>query len=250
MPWRAAFALQRSGWILRNAVVWAKPNPMPDSVRDRLSATYELLFLLTKSPKYFFTLDPIRVPLARRDAADGTQIIGGSHKGRTGGVDATRRRRGTSRYGANKHTGELAAGAGRATCARSGTPTPPLTRPGADRRPPLDMRHPSPRLLWKGSLAMTIPDHPTHPSQRHPNDTAWTVERIRALGLVTDIATAAEIFELSRSAAYDLAKRDQFPVAVLKFGTRYRVPVAAILQALHLPATNDGPSDLLPPVAT
>lgn len=113
VPWRAAFALQASGWTLRNAVVWAKSNPMPESVRDRLSATYELLFLFTKSPKYFFDLDPIRIPLARPDAVDGTRVIGGCHKGRTGGVDATRRRRGTSRYGATgKHAGELAAGAG------------------------------------------------------------------------------------------------------------------------------------------
>ena len=97
---------------MRNAVVWAKSNPMPESVRDRLSATYELLFLFSKSPRYFFDLDPIRIPLARPDAVDGTRVIGGIHKGRTGGVDATRRRRGTSRYGANKHTGELAAGAG------------------------------------------------------------------------------------------------------------------------------------------
>ncbi|GAB1644227.1 DNA-methyltransferase [Krasilnikovia sp. MM14-A1259] len=113
VPWRAAFALQASGWILRNAVVWAKPNPLPESVRDRLSATYELLFLFTKSPKYYFTLDPIRIPLVRPDAADGTRVFGGSHKGRTGGVDATARRRGTSTYGAAvKHTSEFTAGAG------------------------------------------------------------------------------------------------------------------------------------------
>jgi DNA modification methylase len=112
VPWRAAFAIQSSGWILRNAVVWAKSNPMPESVRDRLSATYELLFLFAKSPRYFFDLDPIRIPLAWPGAADGTRVIGGIHKGRTAGVDATRRRRGSSGYGANKHAGELAAGAG------------------------------------------------------------------------------------------------------------------------------------------
>jgi DNA modification methylase len=113
VPWRAAFALQSSGWILRNAVVWAKSNPMPESVRDRLSTTYELLFLFTKSPKYRFTLDPLRIPIARPEALDGTRTIGGSRKGRTGRVDATQHRRGTSRYGAaTKHTSELAAGAG------------------------------------------------------------------------------------------------------------------------------------------
>jgi site-specific DNA-methyltransferase (cytosine-N4-specific) len=114
VPWRAAFAIQSSGWILRNAVVWAKTNPMPESVRDRLSTTYELLFLFTRSQRYFFDLDPIRARLARPDAADGTRVIGGIHKGRTGGIDATRRRQGASRYGtpAGKHTGEVAAGSG------------------------------------------------------------------------------------------------------------------------------------------
>lgn len=99
IPWRVAFALQAQGWWLRNAVVWAKTNPMPESVTDRLSATYELVFLLTRSPRYFFDLDPIRVPLKHPDAADGSRVFGGVHKGRTGGVDATARRRGGAAYG-------------------------------------------------------------------------------------------------------------------------------------------------------
>ncbi|WP_220502554.1 DNA-methyltransferase [Microbispora sp. H10885] len=48
MPWRVAFALQEDGWILRNAIVWSKPNAMPQSVRDRMSNRYELIFLLVK----------------------------------------------------------------------------------------------------------------------------------------------------------------------------------------------------------
>jgi hypothetical protein len=63
----------------------------------------------------------------------------------------------------------------------------------------------------------------------------WTIERIRALGAVTDLATAARIFGVSRAGAYDLAKRGVFPVTVLRFGTRYRVSVAAILHALGEP---------------
>ena len=62
LPWRVAFALQADGWILRNAIVWHKPNAMPESVRDRLSCRHELLFLLAKSPAYWFDLDPIREP--------------------------------------------------------------------------------------------------------------------------------------------------------------------------------------------
>jgi len=96
---------------------------------------------------------------------------------------------------------------------------------------------------------MTMPGHdqPPHTSDQPADDTTWTAERIRALGLVTDIATAAQIFGLSRAAAYDLAKRELLPVAVLKFGNRYRVPVAAILQALHLPADDAQPPDPAPP---
>ncbi|WP_347404728.1 site-specific DNA-methyltransferase [Solwaraspora sp. WMMD1047] len=103
VPWRVAFTLQARGWWLRNAVIWSKTNPMPESVRDRMSTSYELLFLLTKSHSYYFNLDPIRIPLARPEAADGTRIIGGSRKGRTGGIDATARRRGTTAYGAGKY---------------------------------------------------------------------------------------------------------------------------------------------------
>ena len=60
IPWRVAFALQDDGWILRNGIIWAKPNAMPESVTDRLSNRHEHLFLLTKSPRYWFNLDPIR----------------------------------------------------------------------------------------------------------------------------------------------------------------------------------------------
>src|SRR5215469_14057550 len=64
LPWQAALALQRDGWIIRNAIVWHKPNAMPESVRDRLNCRYELIFLLVKTRHYWFDLDPIRVPHA------------------------------------------------------------------------------------------------------------------------------------------------------------------------------------------
>ncbi|MEU7171531.1 MULTISPECIES: DNA-methyltransferase [Micromonospora] len=132
VPWRVAFALQASGWWLRNAVIWSKTNPMPESVRDRLSTTYELLFLLTTSPTYYFDLDPIRLPLARPEAVDGTRIIGGARKGATGGVGATARRRGATAYGGNTPpTPQPNRVRLRATSSRSGTPTPPRTRGAA-----------------------------------------------------------------------------------------------------------------------
>jgi DNA modification methylase len=62
LPWRVAFALQDDGWILRNAIVWHKPNAMPESVQDRLNCRHELIFLLVKQPVYWFNLDPIRIP--------------------------------------------------------------------------------------------------------------------------------------------------------------------------------------------
>jgi len=54
VPWRVAFALQDDGWILRQDIVWAKPNPMPESVNDRCTRSHEYLFMLTKSRKYYF----------------------------------------------------------------------------------------------------------------------------------------------------------------------------------------------------
>jgi site-specific DNA-methyltransferase (cytosine-N4-specific) len=62
IPWRVAFALQDDGWILRSEIIWAKPNAMPEPVTDRVSTKHEHLFLLTKGPRYWFDLDPIREP--------------------------------------------------------------------------------------------------------------------------------------------------------------------------------------------
>lgn len=61
-PERLLLALAERGWLVRNKVVWAKPNPMPHSVRDRLSTTWEPIYLLVRSPSYFFDLNCIRVP--------------------------------------------------------------------------------------------------------------------------------------------------------------------------------------------
>lgn len=62
IPWRVALALQADGWWLRNAVIWHKVNAMPSPVQDRFSCTYEHVFLLSKSVRYFFDLDAVRVP--------------------------------------------------------------------------------------------------------------------------------------------------------------------------------------------
>ena len=66
IPWRVAFALQDAGWFLRNAIAWHKPNAMPEAVTDRLSNRHEVIFLLTKGPKYWFDLDAVRQPATTR----------------------------------------------------------------------------------------------------------------------------------------------------------------------------------------
>ena len=59
VPWRIALALQADGWILRSDIIWHKPNPMPESVTDRPTKAHEYLFLLAKSPKYYYDADAI-----------------------------------------------------------------------------------------------------------------------------------------------------------------------------------------------
>jgi site-specific DNA-methyltransferase (cytosine-N4-specific) len=76
IPWRVAFALQDDGWILRNAIVWHKPNAMPESVRDRLSCRYEMLFMFSKRARYWFDLEPIKEPLVRPEAAGHNPEVG------------------------------------------------------------------------------------------------------------------------------------------------------------------------------
>ena len=60
IPWRVAFALQADGWYLRSDIIWSKPNPMPESVTDRPTKAHEYVFLLTKSPRYYYDADAIR----------------------------------------------------------------------------------------------------------------------------------------------------------------------------------------------
>jgi DNA modification methylase len=62
IPWRVAFALQADGWYLRQDIIWAKPNPMPESVTDRCTKSHEYVFLLAKSPKYYFDNEAIKEP--------------------------------------------------------------------------------------------------------------------------------------------------------------------------------------------
>ena len=60
IPWRAAFALQADGWYLRSDIIWAKPNPMPESVTDRPTKAHEYVFLMTKNARYFYDANAVR----------------------------------------------------------------------------------------------------------------------------------------------------------------------------------------------
>jgi DNA modification methylase len=60
IPWMVAFALRADGWYLRQDIIWHKPNPMPEGVTDRCTKSHEYIFLLSKSPKYFYDADAIK----------------------------------------------------------------------------------------------------------------------------------------------------------------------------------------------
>ncbi len=62
IPWMLAFALRADGWYLRQDIIWHKPNPMPESVRDRCTKAHEYIFLLSKSERYFFDSEAIKEP--------------------------------------------------------------------------------------------------------------------------------------------------------------------------------------------
>ena len=87
-PWRVAFALQEIGWYLRQDIVWHKPNPMPESAKDRCTKAHEYIFLLSKSKKYYFDQQSIKEPVSGtanprckmvKKVPSGWETGGGSH---------------------------------------------------------------------------------------------------------------------------------------------------------------------------
>ncbi|XID91053.1 DNA-methyltransferase [Paenibacillaceae bacterium WGS1546] len=77
IPWRVAFALQADGWYLRSDIIWAKPNPMPESVTDRPTKAHEYLFLFSKSERYYYNHEAIKEPGVQNEWANGFR--GGSY---------------------------------------------------------------------------------------------------------------------------------------------------------------------------
>ena len=79
VPWLTAFALRADGWYLRSEIIWSKPNPMPESVRDRPTKAHEQVFLLTKNARYFYDADAIRQEHVRTwdEESNGRGLYGG-----------------------------------------------------------------------------------------------------------------------------------------------------------------------------
>ena len=107
IPWMLAFALRADGWYLRQDIIWAKPNPMPESVRDRCTKSHEYIFLLSKSPKYYYDAESISEPVSEStvwrcsqdvDAQTGSDRVPGKTNGNMKAV--------MPRYGGNKYTND------------------------------------------------------------------------------------------------------------------------------------------------
>lgn len=99
IPWRVALALQDDGWYLRQDIIWHKPSPMPESVKDRCTKAHEYIFLFSKSLKYYFDSDAIQEPAV--GAAPGNI----THKGKTAyenGDDKMRTKSGLTNIGARE----------------------------------------------------------------------------------------------------------------------------------------------------
>ena len=93
IPWRVAFALQADGWYLRSDIIWAKPNPMPESVTDRPTKSHEYLFLLSKAERYYYDAAAIAEPAINA----GLTIHINGNDGMDAGYDGNRTRDGFRR---------------------------------------------------------------------------------------------------------------------------------------------------------
>jgi DNA modification methylase len=127
IPWRVAFALQADGWWLRSDIIWAKPNPMPESVTDRPTKAHEYIFLLSRSERYYYDADAIREravsgPSDLRKMAEQKERIGGLTKDQT---DPRMRASSLTNMGRKRSVGgapldkQAAAAAARPDCGRT-----------------------------------------------------------------------------------------------------------------------------------
>lgn len=91
IPWRVAFALQADGWWLRQDIIWHKPNPMPESVRDRCTKAHEYVFLLTKSERYYYDAEAIKVDASSATTEQNRHGFSGAFKGQFRGTPGEER---------------------------------------------------------------------------------------------------------------------------------------------------------------
>ena len=89
IPWRVAFALQDAGWYLRQDIIWHKPNPMPESVKDRCTKAHEYIFLFSKKTKYYFDNEAIKEPIQDATALRMLRGVSDSHKNVNGAPGQT-----------------------------------------------------------------------------------------------------------------------------------------------------------------
>lgn len=112
IPWMLAFALRADGWYLRQDIIWSKPNPMPESVRDRCTKAHEYLFLLSKGPRYHYNIDAIAEPIsaasiARLSQDTANQVGSDRVPGKTNGAMKAVAKGGKNAFrgqGAQRHT--------------------------------------------------------------------------------------------------------------------------------------------------
>jgi DNA modification methylase len=109
IPWRVAFALQADGWYLRQDIIWAKPNPMPESVLDRCTKSHEYVFLFSKSPRYYFDAASIKTESKNVGSSRQTNwASGGIHERVARKTWKDRKKEGEPmRYGISSHTPSL-----------------------------------------------------------------------------------------------------------------------------------------------
>ena len=83
IPWRTAFALQDAGWILRQDIIWEKPNVLPEMVKDRCTRNHEYIFLFAKQTKYYFDVEAIKEPALTKGAILRGRVVAGERRKRS-----------------------------------------------------------------------------------------------------------------------------------------------------------------------
>jgi DNA modification methylase len=105
IPWMLAFALRADGWYLRQDIIWSKPNPMPESVTDRCTKSHEYIFLLSKSPRYYYDAEAISEPVADSTVKRLNQDLEQQHgSDRVPGKTNGPMKAAAPRYGGKKYT--------------------------------------------------------------------------------------------------------------------------------------------------